>query len=234
MQMLIVKNPDGEMRVFDLYGEDVTIGRERGQDMQLSHASVSREHARVSWEHGGYGIADLGSHNGVYVNGNRVDGRLSLETGDVVQLGHFEMIYVDGELPDRFAKLKVSSLQRWYAVGANTPSDSTHQLSTHQMKRLLSARLLMESGVITGDNRETIELEDKVWSLGRGADIPLSGLLISKQEATISWNGQNHVVARCSRLRALKVNGIRIKTANLEHGDILTIGQNQLNYEVRE
>ena len=85
MQMLIVKNPDGEMRVFDLYGEDVTIGRERGQDMQLSHSSISREHARVSWEHGGYGIADLGSHNGVYLNGNRIDGRLSLETGDVVQ-----------------------------------------------------------------------------------------------------------------------------------------------------
>ena len=48
MQMLIVQNPEGENRVFDLYGEDITIGRERGHDMQLAHPSVSRDHAEVA------------------------------------------------------------------------------------------------------------------------------------------------------------------------------------------
>ena len=44
MQMLIVKQPEGEMRVFDLYGEDVAIGRDRAQDMQLAHQSLSLIH----------------------------------------------------------------------------------------------------------------------------------------------------------------------------------------------
>ena len=72
MQMLIVQNPDGDSRVFDLYGEDITIGREYGQDLQLTHPSVSREHATLTWKAGGYEIADTGSHNGVYVNSERV------------------------------------------------------------------------------------------------------------------------------------------------------------------
>ena len=50
---------------------------------------VSRRHAIIDASSGGdsFGIADLDSSNGTFVNGNRVQGRAELVPGDVVQLG---------------------------------------------------------------------------------------------------------------------------------------------------
>ena len=232
--MLIVKSPDGSMRVFDLYGEDVSIGRESSQDMQLAHVSVSREHALLSWERGGYGIADINSHNGVYLNGEQVQARRALSCGDVVQLGGFELIYVDGPLPKRFAKLDIDNLQRWYAVTANTADNATHQISPAQMKRLLSARRLMEGAMLRLEGGDSIALEEEEWRIGRGADVPLKGFFVGALEAIVSWNGQNHVLKRCGRLFSVKINGKAIRNAALEHGDVITIGNNTLSYEVLE
>ena len=232
MQMLIVQTPEGENRVFDLYGDDVTIGRERGHDMQLAHPSVSRDHAKVAWLSGGYQIVDSGSHNGVYVNGKRVDQSRALESGDVIRLGRFEMIYISGDIPSRFRKLNVASLDRWYTVDMQAGSDSTHHLTNSQMKRLLAARVLLECGVLTGDGDALWQLEDRSWTIGRGADIPVAGLLMGNRVAEVIWNGQGHILSRLSRLRPVKVNGTPIHLCALEDGDCIQIGGNRFMYEV--
>jgi len=233
MQMLIVQTPEGENRVFDLYGDDVTIGRERGHDMQLAHASVSRDHAQVAWRSGGYVVIDSGSHNGVYVNGQRVDEPVALKTGDLIRLGRFELIYITGEVPARFKKLNVAALDRWYTVDMQAGSDSTHHLTTSQMKRLLAARVLLECGVLTTGADEFWQLEDRDWDIGRGATIPVTGLLLEKRIAEVIWNGQNHVLARLSRFRSVKVNGTPIQLCSLEDGDCIQIGSTRFTYEVR-
>ena len=180
MQMLIVQNPDGDSRVFDLYGEDITVGREYGHDLQLTHPSVSREHASLTWKAGGYEIADVGSHNGVYVNGERVTEKQLLNSGDLVQLGHFEVIYISGQIPARFQKLNIPTMQRWYGVAAQASSDSTHQLSSTQMKRLLAARVVLERGQLVDSEGADWKLEDQHWEIGRNATIPVSGLWVGR------------------------------------------------------
>jgi pSer/pThr/pTyr-binding forkhead associated (FHA) protein len=187
----------------------------------------------LTWAQGGYGIADAASHNGVYLNGEQVHERRTLGNGDVIQLGSFELIYVDGELPKRFAKLDPTSLERWYAVGATTSSFTTRQISTGQMKRLLSARRLMEGAMLTVVGGRVIALEDTEWGIGRDADIPLSGWFMAALEARIVWNGQNHVLQRHGRWRAIQINGLSIRSATLENGDTITIGRNTLSYEVQ-
>jgi len=233
MQMLIVQNPDGENRVFDLYGEDITIGRERGHDMQLAHASVSREHAQVTWRAGGYAIVDLRSHNGIYVNGSRVESSKDLMNGDVVRIGRYELVYVDGEVPQRFKKLNVPAMDRWYTVDLQIESDSTHHLTAGQMKRLLAARVMLECGVLTQGEDQVWQLEDREWPMGRGAEVPLSGLLMGAHVAEVLWNGQNHVLKRRSPVRAVIVNGTPIRVCTLEAGDCIVIGRNRFTYEVR-
>ena len=232
MQMLIVQEPDGQNRAFDLYGDDVTIGRERGHDMQLAHPSVSRAHATMTWRSGGYVIVDSGSHNGVYVNGARVDESCSLKSGDVITLGRFELIYISGDVPARFRKLNVAALDRWYTVDMQANSDSTHHLTSSQMKRLLTARVLLECGVLTS-GEELWQLEDKEWIFGRGSTIPVSGLLMERRIAELIWNGQNHVLSRLSRFRGVKVNGTPIQVCSLENGDCIQIGASRFTYEVR-
>jgi hypothetical protein len=64
-----------------------TIGRSRECDVVLSDPNVSRRHAEVRPRGGGWTIADLGSTNGVAVNGARVERPQALKPGDRVEIG---------------------------------------------------------------------------------------------------------------------------------------------------
>jgi pSer/pThr/pTyr-binding forkhead associated (FHA) protein len=65
----------------------LVIGRADDADLTLADAGVSRSHARVSDDAGGASIEDLGSSNGTFVNGERVEGSRALGDGDQIQLG---------------------------------------------------------------------------------------------------------------------------------------------------
>jgi FHA domain len=65
---------------------DATIGRE-GCDITIGDPDVSRRHAAVRVEGDTATIEDLGSTNGTYVNGERIDAPRSLRDGDEVQIG---------------------------------------------------------------------------------------------------------------------------------------------------
>jgi pSer/pThr/pTyr-binding forkhead associated (FHA) protein len=64
-----------------------TIGRSRDCDIVLDDSNVSRRHAEITPGGQGWRIQDLGSTNGVRVNGRQVEGPHPLESGDRVELG---------------------------------------------------------------------------------------------------------------------------------------------------
>ncbi|HSC73297.1 MAG TPA: DUF3662 and FHA domain-containing protein [Gaiellaceae bacterium] len=68
----------------------VVIGRSRDCDVQLADANVSRRHAELRQEGASYWIVDLGSTNGLEVNGKRVK-RAKLHSGDTITLGSTEL-----------------------------------------------------------------------------------------------------------------------------------------------
>jgi pSer/pThr/pTyr-binding forkhead associated (FHA) protein len=71
-----------------------TLGRSRDCDVVLSDANVSRRHAEVlPGAAGTWTIADLGSTNGVHVNGRRVTGAAPLTSGDRIALGTAEIAF---------------------------------------------------------------------------------------------------------------------------------------------
>lgn len=63
------------------------IGRSREADIVVDDTNVSRRHAEISPGGTGWRIQDLGSTNGVRVNGRQVDGPHPLESGDRIELG---------------------------------------------------------------------------------------------------------------------------------------------------
>ena len=63
------------------------LGRSREADIVVDDANVSRKHAEVRPSGGSWTVRDLGSTNGVKVNGRRIDGAQSLKPGDVIELG---------------------------------------------------------------------------------------------------------------------------------------------------
>src|SRR5205807_303240 len=74
---------------FALDGDSTTIGRQPDLGIFLESLAVSRQHARVVHENGGYFLEDLRSSNGTYVNGRRISGRVPLSARDTVQIGPY-------------------------------------------------------------------------------------------------------------------------------------------------
>ena len=68
-----------------------TIGRE-GCDIVFSDPDVSRRHAAIQVVSGEVSIEDLGSTNGTFVNGDRIDTRRRIGDGDRVQIGSIVLI----------------------------------------------------------------------------------------------------------------------------------------------
>jgi predicted component of type VI protein secretion system len=76
----------------------MTLGRAPESDVQLDVRWVSRTHARIRIQGSQYLIEDVGSKNGVFVNGQRVAGPRPLEDGDRIQIAPgVELIFVDSE-----------------------------------------------------------------------------------------------------------------------------------------
>ena len=63
------------------------LGRSREADVVVDDPNVSRKHAEVRPSGGSWIVRDLGSTNGVKVNGRRIQGPQSLKRGDVIELG---------------------------------------------------------------------------------------------------------------------------------------------------
>src|SRR5207247_1941862 len=64
----------------------VRVGRQPGCEIWSGDGGISRRHAHLTFEDGGYVAEDLDSANGTFVQGERV-GRRRLQDGDVVQFG---------------------------------------------------------------------------------------------------------------------------------------------------
>ncbi len=69
-----------------LRGPELTIGRRSGCGLVLAGPEVSRDHARVIEMDGGYVLEDMGSTNGTFINGERIE-RARVRPGDEIRIG---------------------------------------------------------------------------------------------------------------------------------------------------
>jgi FHA domain-containing protein len=87
-QALIV----GEGRRSVLSGHHAVIGRSRDCDVVVADPNVSRRHAELRLDEHGWSIADLGSTNGIKVNGRRTE-HAPLRDGDRITLGVTDLTF---------------------------------------------------------------------------------------------------------------------------------------------
>jgi predicted component of type VI protein secretion system len=77
---------------FELLEGQFLIGRSATCQLSLDDPLVSRSHAMLTISDHGVSVEDLGSRNGVRVNGHKVDGKKSLSHGDRISIGSQEML----------------------------------------------------------------------------------------------------------------------------------------------
>jgi ABC transport system ATP-binding/permease protein len=93
---LVVLSSNFAGKEFELSRPQMIIGRTDENDIVVNHRSISRNHAKLvrEPETGRYTISDLQSSNGVRVNGSDY-GKVELRRGDVIDLGHVRMRFID-------------------------------------------------------------------------------------------------------------------------------------------
>ncbi len=73
---------------FVLSAQNMTVGRDPASQIVLANEpTVSRNHARLSFEASGLVVYDNGSSNGTFVNGVRISGPVPVTVGDIIQFG---------------------------------------------------------------------------------------------------------------------------------------------------
>ncbi|MFC1820532.1 FHA domain-containing protein [Thermodesulfobacteriota bacterium] len=73
---------------------EVIIGRSPECGLQISVKNVSRKHARILYRNEEYRIEDLGSTNGIYINGIKV-AKCVLKNRDLIEIGEMKMIFIE-------------------------------------------------------------------------------------------------------------------------------------------
>lgn len=96
--LLVLTGPGAGARL--PLGPEQTLGRSRRADLRLDDPGASRLHARVRIVTGGATVEDLGSKNGLRVNGVPLRARARpLRPGDQLQIGDTSLALVHREVP---------------------------------------------------------------------------------------------------------------------------------------
>lgn len=102
------------------------LGRDASADLTLVHADVSRHHAELTITLDGAAIRDLGSKNGMVVNGRKLE-QAALEHGSRLAFGELELLFEHhGDRIDRLlarsGELTVRRPRAQEPTGRNNPS----------------------------------------------------------------------------------------------------------------
>jgi hypothetical protein len=81
------------LQEFDIGGAEVVIGRSSDCQITIEDPLISRRHASVVLRDESAYVLDLGSRNGVRVNGRLVKGEQQLKDGDRIRLGTQELVF---------------------------------------------------------------------------------------------------------------------------------------------
>ena len=101
-------------QLFKLPRGEANIGRSTEAVVRISDDGVSRHHARLRLETDKQWVEDLGSRNGTYVNGTKIEERTALRDGDKIQVGRTTVLrfaYHD-EIDESFHENLMSSALR--------------------------------------------------------------------------------------------------------------------------
>jgi pSer/pThr/pTyr-binding forkhead associated (FHA) protein len=82
----------GELTFRLLPGAVKTMGRAPRADFIVDAALVSRLHCRFTFSDTGLAVEDIGSTNGTFVNGQKIEGAQPLAGGDRVKVGRVEFV----------------------------------------------------------------------------------------------------------------------------------------------
>ncbi|MEM7437013.1 MAG: FHA domain-containing protein [Myxococcota bacterium] len=199
MLKLLISDDEGQTTVVPLLRDEITIGRRAGNTIRLTERNVSRTHARLVKRDEAYIVEDLGSYNGVILNGQRVNTSAQMAPGDQLAIGDYAIALQ--------AETRTSRRPPAPVVDAKPPP-----------------RLVVLNEPAAGAE---FSLSKPVMRIGRDErlDIWINHKSISHEHAEVQVVDGVVTVFDLDSVNGMRVNGIDTTRAMLESGDVLQLGE---------
>jgi pSer/pThr/pTyr-binding forkhead associated (FHA) protein len=226
---LIIEDEEGRKTVVPFAREEITIGRREGNTVRLGERNVSRMHARLSRGEGSLLIEDLGSRNGVRVNGDRIRGPTRIGEGDLIEIGDYGLAIQDRRPSEKAAPdaalagpsgpgLAETAIIRADDVRRAAPGSAARDLAGREMPRLVC---------IAGPSRGLhYELDRSDLTVGRTADndLQVDHPSVSRRHCRFVLEDGGWKIYDDDCANGVRINGERYAVAAVKPGDTVELG----------
>jgi FHA domain len=211
------------VQVHDLELTTIKVGRDEEMDIVIDNPSVSRKHVAFRSDGTGWVVEDMGSSNGTFLRGEKLDGAQPVEAGDEIGIGKFSIVF-DKVVADAPAPSSAGPKLRPTMAGV----EGTTHIKPHEVKEILQdsarkrrAHIVWESG----GQRGTHYLSETPAALVGTDDLcdvrvpkgPKHHILVVSKDSGCE-------VRNLHAWTKMKVNGAARGRAGLKDGDVVEIG----------
>jgi hypothetical protein len=221
------------MQVYDFKQESIVVGREDGADVVIDNPSVSRRHAEIRLGDNGWEVRDLGSSNGTFVRGTKIQRPHALGLGDEIGFGKFSIVFGkalgEGEHPPQNAPAAARRRQPMI-----NRTEGTMHIDPHEVRELLKeseskrrAHFNWESGGRTG----THYLSDGPTVLiGTDELCDVKVPKAPKHHLLLVHSSAGSDIRYLGTFGSMRVGGRATKRAKLRNGDVVVCGGLKLTF----
>ena len=116
MLRIILKFNSNVLKELKIDQDEIIIGRDPGNDIQIDNEAVSREHARIIRGPNYYLIEDLNSTNGTFVNGKKINKKFLQEVDEILIGKHSLQVFLE-DPPAIMKERKLTGIDTTYRLG---------------------------------------------------------------------------------------------------------------------
>lgn len=223
---------------FDM-ARSITVGRsaKAGNDLVLEgDTQISKRHLRIELNPDGrFSLQDLGSMNGTYVNGKRVDS-MTLNSGDEIVLGSTHLLFEQKTVPAKQAvpeEARIPPPGNYPASAAGREQEPGSSSPRARPLQTRSARLIRMEG--EKDVEDYLLASETVLGRGVTNDIVLPDRSVATRHARIVHDGSHYLLEGLrSDAAPTLLNGTPLSPGQpvpLRHGDRIGLGDITLRFE---
>ena len=229
MARLIITGGFGKPFRYEVAEGETVVGRETDVDLVLPNNSVSRKHAKLVRKGDALTVEDLGSRNGVQVNGKRVPNS-SLRDGDVLSIGRFQLT-------------RVAASESLYEGRYIEYLDVYSPAATSSRNQTITQDELEKTGSTTPLGPARIEVEgapQRFWRLNNAEPVTLGGdglvevggMFTGGVVADIILQGEGAMLTKRKLLASVKFEGKSVKSVLVRPGEAFSVGDTTFVFRV--
>ena len=201
---IIVRQPGYPDRTEQLRQGATRIGRAEDNELVLSDVGVSRRHAQIYWSSNECIIEDLGSGNGTYHHGRRIQTQPMVNGGEIV---------IDP-----------------FVLGFRLVGQDVPRAQEQGAKGNAGAR--MDVVVGTGMAGSSYPIHARGLSIGRSEerDVVIPDPASSRHHCQISLKNGAYILRDMGSANGVFVNAVRIREQHLQDGDLVRVGNTEMRF----